>query len=48
MEDDNLLSEIVDHISYLTIYNQRLILSQILLMRNDQELSLSTKPLDDL
>ena len=37
MEEDNLLSEIVDHISYLTPCNQRLILSEILLLENSQE-----------
>lgn len=43
MEDDNLLSEIVDHVSFLNVRNQRLILSQILLLRNAQE-QIENKP----
>ena len=37
MEDDNILSEIVDHVSFLNVHNQRLILSEILLLQNAQE-----------
>lgn len=37
MEDDNLLSEIVDRVSFLNVHNQRLILSEILLLQNAQE-----------